>query len=947
MTDEAVRAKSLLSEGLFDAAMALLRQRLQAGGKNPNSDERLLMAEVLERTGQLTEARSQITALKKAHRLTDSERVRCMMVEGLVSKQLGHLDDSATAFRRALEIAERTDSPELRAWSQLRLLGVSMDLEGRDIDAEVLSGLRCSVEQAAVPALAIAHQIFLAEYHAKRGDLDSSRHHTDLARSLLRSFPNHWLNGLLALHESCLSYLEARFLDSLSFAKRALDSHAQSGHSLTAVIALADMAAAYLAVGQAARAGTCLSIALRKSSEEQQVWGLLLETLAEAQLVSGDVQGCAASLNRARELSARHSQLRSVWHRNWNLRTEARLLQRLGRWQDSLELIQTAEPREQTESRSFPRVQLEALEVLALSRLRRRSGARAVVETYLQNGLEAPKSGQMVTLSASLALLTAAYDARRAVPLSVRALRVVGAIGETSSLVEVVDHLLELAGYSDPSGDASQVSWGRDSVWRPMSIRCHLDSSTPVLRGPDSEIDDLATFVCSLADLAEDPLAVGEELLRRVASGGWIRSGAVIEVSGDAVAPRVTFAYPTRTTTSSNPAIDDLERAIRIALGPRQAQRYDLLLWPSDSDRSLCGCHGLARLLGVMREVLPSGKPGSTRLCDEPRKPQANDGDGLFRSPAMLALLASARRVAPLGITVLLTGESGTGKEVIARSIHRASGSSEAGFIAFNCSTVPSDMVDSQLFGYRRGAFTGAVQGFRGVIQSAEGGTLLLDEVGELPLDTQPKLLRFLDTGEVQALGEAAPRRVKVRVIAATNANLEALVAEGRFREDLFYRLNVVRFRLPPLRERREEVAPLIAMFLARYSSECGKHNIRMSEAAIEHLILYPWPGNVRELSHEVRRLVALGESNSVIDVFDLDARIRGQSQESIARPDSAGPSLTVRIDRPLGQIAEEVERAAIAHAIECSRGRLDVAAKRLGLSRKGLYLKRQRLGFL
>jgi transcriptional regulator with PAS, ATPase and Fis domain len=313
----------------------------------------------------------------------------------------------------------------------------------------------------------------------------------------------------------------------------------------------------------------------------------------------------------------------------------------------------------------------------------------------------------------------------------------------------------------------------------------------------------------------------------------------------------------------------------------------------------------------------------------------------------MLTLLASARRVAPLGITVLLTGESGTGKEVIARSIHRASGDVHSRFVAFNCSTVPRDMVDSQLFGYRRGAFTGAAQGFKGVLHAAEGGTLLLDEVGELPLDTQPKLLRFLDTGEVQALGEAAPRRVKVRIIAATNANLEALVAEGRFREDLFYRLNVVRFRLPPLRERREEVVPLIAMFLARYTSEFGKHNISLSEAAMEHLLLYPWPGNVRELSHEIRRLVALGESDSVVDVFDLDARIRGQSQEPVEQAVHGVPIVTVRIDRPLEEIRKEVERAAITYALESSDGGLDTVARRLGLSRKGLYLKRQRFRFL
>jgi two-component system NtrC family response regulator len=311
----------------------------------------------------------------------------------------------------------------------------------------------------------------------------------------------------------------------------------------------------------------------------------------------------------------------------------------------------------------------------------------------------------------------------------------------------------------------------------------------------------------------------------------------------------------------------------------------------------------------------------------------------------MLALLASAKRVSPLGITVLLTGESGTGKEVIARIIHQASGVPDSPFVAFNCATVPRDMVDSQLFGYRRGAFTGAVQGFNGVINAAEGGTLLLDEVGELTLESQPKLLRFLDTGEVQALGEAVPRRSRVRVIAATNADLEALVSEGRFREDLFYRLNVVRFRLPPLRERRGEIVPLIEMLLSRYALQCGKHNISLSEAAMEHLMLYRWPGNVRELSHEIYRLVALGSSDSVIDVIDLDARIKGMSSDLAERAPLGGPTLTIRIDRPLASIAEDVERAAIAYAMEGTDGRLDVVAERLGLSRKGLYLKRQRLG--
>jgi DNA-binding NtrC family response regulator len=220
-----------------------------------------------------------------------------------------------------------------------------------------------------------------------------------------------------------------------------------------------------------------------------------------------------------------------------------------------------------------------------------------------------------------------------------------------------------------------------------------------------------------------------------------------------------------------------------------------------------------------------------------------------------------------------------------------------------------------------------------------------LDEVGELPLETQPKLLRFLDSGEVQALGEAMPRKLKVRIVAATNADLETLVDCGRFREDLYYRLNVVRFRLPPLRERREEILPLVSFFLSRYSLEFGKHDIQLSDAAREHLLLYSWPGNVRQLSHEIRRLVALSDSDSIIDVQALDSRVRGGRGEPIVPSISGSRSVTVRVDRKLAEAIREVENAAIADALESAAGRLDVAARRLGLSRKGLYLKRQRLG--
>ena len=204
---------------------------------------------------------------------------------------------------------------------------------------------------------------------------------------------------------------------------------------------------------------------------------------------------------------------------------------------------------------------------------------------------------------------------------------------------------------------------------------------------------------------------------------------------------------------------------ITVHLGSKRSRHYDLVVTPLESDGAAASCYGILRLLASIRGAATIESRAGVSIGSG-EVPQTDDKEGVFRSHAMLALIASAKRVAPLNISVLLTGESGTGKEVVASIIHRTSGLPRDAFVAFNCATVPRDMVDSQLFGYRHGAFTGAAQGFGGVIGAADGGTLLLDEVGELPWETQPKLLRFLDSGEIVALGEAMPRRVRVRVVA-------------------------------------------------------------------------------------------------------------------------------------------------------------------------------------
>ena len=255
-------------------------------------------------------------------------------------------------------------------------------------------------------------------------------------------------------------------------------------------------------------------------------------------------------------------------------------------------------------------------------------------------------------------------------------------------------------------------------------------------------------------------------------------------------------------------------------------------------------------------------------------------------------------------------------------------------------------MLDSQLFGHRRGSFTGAIENFPGIIRGAAGGTLFLDEIGDMALEVQPKLLRFLESGEVHPVGETQPVRADVRVIAATNANLDTLVTEGRFREDLFYRLNIVHLHIPPLRERRIEIPALAHHYLEKYGTEYAKGNLRLAEETMEYLVLFKWPGNVRQLANEMRRMAALCEPGAVVMPEHLSPAIAASRRTIPASQRALDPiEVVVRMDQPMAAATEHLERAMLQHALKECGGRMEETAARLGLSRKGLYLKRQRLG--
>ncbi len=304
----------------------------------------------------------------------------------------------------------------------------------------------------------------------------------------------------------------------------------------------------------------------------------------------------------------------------------------------------------------------------------------------------------------------------------------------------------------------------------------------------------------------------------------------------------------------------------------------------------------------------------------------------IYRSEAMRKVIAQIQSLRSSDITVLITGETGTGKELVARAIHAFSNRAEQPFVPFNCAAAPRELIESQIFGHRRGAFTGATADFPGVIGAAEKGTLFLDEIGEMARDLQPKLLRFLQNSEIHRLGETTPRIANTRVIAATNCDLEEMVSAGEFRADLYYRLNVIQFHLPPLRERREEIPLLVEHFLARYTAQTGNQGITLPSSVLSLLKQFDWPGNARQLENEIQRLVALTPAGASISAELLSPQISKQAKLRLVTPLS-----TPTHSHTLAEAVAETEYRIISAALVRHHSNISKMADELGVSRYGL----------
>lgn len=625
----------------------------------------------------------------------------------------------------------------------------------------------------------------------------------------------------------------------------------------------------------------------------------------------------------------------------WHILTRVRWLLRVGRATEAVDVALDALPRV---TQMADRALLERMKLVAaegLTRTGRTADAAHMLARAVADDHDPPL--EMVAEVARVAGCVAASDNQAAaVAHFERASRILSSLGNITARGEVV--LNATCAFAAAEGVPLPDAWpDLQAHYRvPRRVTIRYDTSEPVVSDPRSPAAAAVETASALMQLAAHPGLLGHEVLSLVAQSGAAARAALVSTQG---ADRHVLACH---------ACDSAEGALlaeepdvcHLDLGSHGERRVEVVARPAPAPSARSTLSAIDRLVRSSRELQQARRREREQAALWPEQTSEQQLGMIYASDSMVQLVKTAHRLAASNITVLITGETGTGKELLARALHEASPRREATFVPFNCTAVAREMLDAQLFGYRRGAFTGAQEAFQGVIRAAAGGTLFLDEIGEIGPDVQPKLLRFLESGEIHPLGEPRPLPVDVRIVAATNANLDALVTEGRFREDLFYRLNVVQLHIPPLRERREEIPLLVEYFLEKFSRESKKPGLTVAEQTMEYLVLYRWPGNVRQLGNELRRMVALAELGAVLMPEHLSRDIAASRRTIPASERDLAPTeVVVRLDQPLPAATEHLERSMIEFVMKETGGRMEDAARTLGLSRKGLYLKRQRLG--
>ncbi len=811
----------------------------------------------------------------------------------------------------------------------------------------------------------------LADVH--EGNYESTLENLEQALKLIGDHPASFMLGKIYANMAGACWYLKRPQEGIRYLEKAIDYYERTDHKGSAANGYNNLGVNLILIGQWGRAQEALERALTLASEldeQPRNVPMILDSLGELHMLRGDLEEARDYVERAVALARENS---NRWYVCQALRTLVRCYIALGN--ESQALAKGEEALAQAEGIGDRQAICESHLIIAEVRLAR---------------------GELDECSAQLQKATEATDSHSDLNFTGEAQRLYGKLAMAQSdPAAAAQHFGRSVSIFDMLGDRyrgarAHYELGRAyAVTQPTRAIEHLSRAVNTFRELGARLDlaraeeSLATVDRTIpAEQQHEPPALTQLLTIRLAEAVASRElllrefaaimrqetsaeRVLIAEQGEDKRPRVVIAQGCNESESTRIA-EELSELKTEDEREHYAEKHNasiILLQSSNAPAAVVyispreratlpkgvSIEPLLRIVELGMDVcaLRAGAQKGTSSPEQDTLAGASLMPGFIHSsPAMTRLVEEVHKIRSSDVTVLVTGDSGTGKELVARAIHALSSRRAKVFVPFNCTAVPKELSEGYLFGYRRGAFTGAVSDSPGVIRTAAGGTLFLDEIGDLPLDLQPKLLRFLQEGEIQPLGEQRPAKVDVRIIAATNTDLEEMVASGRFREDLYYRLNVIRLRVPPLRERRSEIPTIVSYYINHYAAKFGRKDIQITPQAVDLLMVCDWPGNVRQLCNEIQRIVARAEDGAVLTPDHLSPELKRTS--SPISPPSSGASLAAMPTTSLQNVTladalAEVERRMIADALRKHGGNISRAARELGLTRRGLYLKLER----
>jgi hydrogenase-4 transcriptional activator len=961
------RAASALERGRGAEAVQILLPHHRSGAL-PRDDELSVRARVAEAyllQDDLTQAAAALGRPPDVSKepLPDARLSTLWRLHGRLAFERSEQSRAIALQTRALKYAELAHDSRLIGLAHYELAMCYKRVGDSGIVREHLTEASNALHAAGDKRhLALAHRL-LGVLQGQEGRLQEAATSLQLAeRIATQAHADDVLAGT-AHNQAILALMAHRLDEALALAERSVALYRALGEGHGLAVTLATLGQVFVQIGDLDRAEEVLMRALevRKPVQFHVTTGAVFDTLAQIHLMRGTYDRASEYLRQAGEAYGGYGAQTGKWY-EWSVKVlEIKLANRRGAFDEAITRANDLVAAPDVPPADAIQADLAACEALL-------------------------ELGRVAEAEQRLATCESRFDPRTSPANWGEFLRVRGALHWRSGQQALAYHdfaqsvnIFDLLGerYQTAIAHLAVARLAADTGARAAAERS-LALATPVFQmlGAHRDLEDVAVVRLQL----DAPNARSQRSIELAADD------AIVTRLADAAILPDLLARETVTTVQDITGLDTVVAFVAPRgsdprlLDFRGCDRGDALALARAAADGAVERNGIAFLVATLdkaadgpRFCVATGKSSVTepqqrkfrlltavarqgfelcRLRERPTKATEQQGERTLQpllpgficaSAAMARVADQIQRVQGQTLTVLITGESGTGKDLIARAIHAGSPRRTAAFLPFNCTTMTRDLASSQLFGHRRGSFTGAMTDQPGLIRSAAGGTLFLDEIGDVPLDVQPQLLRFLEQGEILPIGETRPLAVDVRSLAATNADLEQRVAEGKFREDLYYRLSVIRIEVPPLRARREEIPHLSTFFLREACDRLAKPEVTLSSTTLDVFARYHWPGNVRQLFNEIQRAVAMTTAGGTIEPEHLSSdlsvqRLAGASAATAATgwaPDAG----------TLAENIEKIERTIIAATLDKTGNNISESARLLGLTRRGLYMKMARLG--